>query len=286
MSAFFLDIYRKNIASNIEISVYEKNVINQLIRHANPSLTPLEQMWSMMDRVWQEFDCDNLNPTPEKLSLFYSHPVWLLNGFFIESDPVSMSHRVSIADWIEARHKKGHIMSVLDFGGGFGTLALEIAKRNHDCKVVIFEPFPTQFALSRTAVYKNISWSTALNPDTFSCIVSTDVLEHDITPLHLLKTMVSALHIRGFLVIANNFTPCIKCHLPVTFYLQRTFNLAALTSGLHFIGPCKGSHANIFQKTRIAPFFSTGVIESLCRAIAPAIDSAASLKRAIKRVLS
>ena len=208
---FFKELFTKKISCEDNISASAKMEIERLIKGLDNALSPLEQMWSMMDDVWKEYGCDNSAPCPEKLGLFYSHPVWLLNGFFIESDPTSMGHRKSIADWIEDRQKDGYVDTILDFGGGFGTLALEIAKRSCDLQVVIYEPFPSEFALERTRQFSNISWTTLIPRDTFSCVVSTDVLEHDEKPLNLLESMISALYLNGYLIIANNFTPCHCC---------------------------------------------------------------------------
>ena len=50
----------------------------------------------------------------------------LLNGLFIEADATSMMHRRAIADWVVERGAS--IRKLLDFGGGFGTLASLIAR--------------------------------------------------------------------------------------------------------------------------------------------------------------
>jgi len=39
-----------------------------------------------MDLVWDDYGCDNKNLNWENIGKFYSHPVWLLNGLFIETD--------------------------------------------------------------------------------------------------------------------------------------------------------------------------------------------------------
>lgn len=79
-----------------------------------------------MDLVWEDLGCDNKHLNWEKISKFYSHPVWLLNGLFIEQHTVSMKHRHAISDWIIAKNFK----KILDYGGGFGTLARLIAQKN------------------------------------------------------------------------------------------------------------------------------------------------------------
>lgn len=43
----------------------------------------LEQLWQVMDEPWKEFGCDP-NVMDERIGAYYSHPVWVLNGLFIE----------------------------------------------------------------------------------------------------------------------------------------------------------------------------------------------------------
>jgi hypothetical protein len=46
---------------------------------AERSKTDLESIWAQMDEAWDEYGCD-LNVMDERISTFYWHPVWLLNG--------------------------------------------------------------------------------------------------------------------------------------------------------------------------------------------------------------
>ena len=45
----------------------------------------LQQLWQLMDEQWQA----RLRSTglDERVNAFYRHPVWLLNGLYIEQDP-------------------------------------------------------------------------------------------------------------------------------------------------------------------------------------------------------
>ncbi|NKQ38651.1 MAG: hypothetical protein HF967_04130, partial [Methanosarcinales archaeon] len=60
----------------------------------------LKDIWVAMDRVWDNIGCDNLNLNCDKINQFYAHPIWLLNGLFIEQHELSMQHRDTISDWI------------------------------------------------------------------------------------------------------------------------------------------------------------------------------------------
>ena len=43
----------------------------------------LENLWKIMDEIWDEFNCDPEN-LDDKVDSFYRHPVWLLNGLFAD----------------------------------------------------------------------------------------------------------------------------------------------------------------------------------------------------------
>jgi len=79
----------------------EISSIDLLLANVGSDLS-LGQMWSIMDQVWELCGCDNLNPNPELLDLFYNNPVWLLNGMFIEQDDESMAHRQAITRAVTA----------------------------------------------------------------------------------------------------------------------------------------------------------------------------------------
>lgn len=57
----------------------------------------VDDIWNIMNKVWDDMGLDNKNYNLEQLSKYYSHPVWFLNGLFIETDEISMNHRKSIA---------------------------------------------------------------------------------------------------------------------------------------------------------------------------------------------
>ena len=173
-----------------------------------------------MDNVWKQLKCSQRFYSYKKYSKFYSHPIWLLNGIFIEQDSYSMTHRLNLSNAINSRKPK----NVLDFGGGFGTLAKLISKQNNLVNVDIFEPYPSQHSISATKSLKKISFINSLKKNTYDIVVSTDVLEHVHDPLSLLSNLVKSIKKGGYIYIANCFSPVILCHLPCTFHLRLTFD--------------------------------------------------------------
>ena len=238
------------ISNDLEPNDYQE--IQKLIATLPNEFVDLHQIWQLIDQVWDEMGCDNNNLDEAKITAFYKHPVWLLNGFFIEQHDLSLQHRHAIADWI-LQHS---ISRVLDFGGGFGTLARITANKSDflkiDIKIDIYEPYPSDFVISQCSCYHSIDFVNSLN-NKYDCLVSTDVLEHVPDPLKLFEQMIDSVNLNGYLVIANCFRPVIKCHLPMTFHFRYTFKLFTKLMGLKTLGLCKGSHAIIYQKIEEKP---------------------------------
>jgi len=226
------------------LSVYEENEIGKLLSLFTNNEINLENMWYLMDYVWNEFGCDNNKLDWNKIGQFYSHPVWLLNGLFIEQDPLSMQHRYAISDWIA---NNPSVRKILDYGGGFGTLARLIADKKPSLLVDIYEPHPSDYSRQKISNYSQIQFISKIK-DRYDALVSTDVLEHVPDPLKTFEEMISSVKNDEYLIIANNFFPIIKCHLPQTFHLRYTFNGFAKLMGLEVVGPLERSHATIFRK--------------------------------------
>ncbi len=261
----------------------EKEEVEKLLKRANPEIkSDLEQMWYLMDLVWDDYGCDNKKLDWEKVGKFYAHPVWLLNGLFIEQDEVSMGHRHAISDWVV----KKRFVRVVDYGGGFGTLARLIAQKNDGVQVDIYEPHPSKFGLKRIEEFKNIRMVGWLSGE-YDCLVSTDVLEHVPDPLIDFSTMIKSVKIGGYLVVANCFFPVIKCHLPQTFHLRYTFNMFAKMMGLEVVGLLNGSHATIYKKAKeVEPNWKTiRLCEKLSKGIFPIIEVLKPILIPMKRVL-
>ncbi len=224
----------------------ERTEIEKLIlKSVDNNKQDLEQMWNLMDLLWDEYGCDNKQLNWDNIGKFYSHPVWLLNGLFIEQHDESMGHRHAISDWII----KNKFQKNVDYGGGFGTLVRLLAKKNGNIDIDIYEPHPSNFGIKRASEFKNIKIIKELNHD-YDCLVCTDVLEHVSDPLLSFAEMIDSVKISGYLVIANCFYPVIKCHLPQTFHLRYTFNIFARVMGLKVIGKLEGSHATIYLKSK------------------------------------
>ena len=232
-----------------ELPADDLQAMELLLSRSTHNPPELVDIWRLMDNVWDEIGCDNKNYNRDKVAQFYNHPIWLLNGLFIEQDDVSMQHRQAISDWVIEKNLK----RVLDYGGGFGTLARIMAGKDSTISIDIYEPYPSEFAISRNANYANIRFVNSLDKN-YDCLVSIDVLEHVPDPLQVLAEMIGSVKEDGYLIIANNFYPLIKCHLPSTFHFRYAFRTFTNLMGLKHLGPCKDSHALIYQKRVVKPF--------------------------------
>ena len=59
----------------------------------------LEQIWMIMDEVWQDLEC-NPKIIDFRIDKYYSHPVWLLNGLFTEQHEESLANHQEFAESI------------------------------------------------------------------------------------------------------------------------------------------------------------------------------------------
>lgn len=225
----------------------------------------LEEIWTIIDQVWDDMGLDNRNYSEKELGEYYSHPVWLLNGLWIETDPVSIQHRKGMA-----QHVEGDTPRVLDYGGGFGTLAKEIASHCPTADIEIYEPHATNFAYDSIRDFENIRIVSELDKK-YDYIFTTDVFEHIEDPISLITLFNKHLKTGGVLLAAWNFTPCIKCHLPKHFHFRYTMHKWIIPSlGFSHIEKAKGEHGHLFikvkevddgliQRTRRYAFISKGV---------------------------
>ena len=268
--------------TDTSLTTVERDEIEVLLnKQSTEIVNDLEKIWYLMDLVWDEYGCNNKKLNWDKIGQFYSHPVWLLNGLFIEQDDMSMGHRHAISDWVV----QNDFTSVVDYGGGFGTLAKLIADKGDQIKIDIYEPYPSDFGLKRINGYTNIDFTNVLNNE-YQCLLSTDVLEHVEDPLSVFSTMIGSVRTGGYLVIANCFYPVIKCHLPQNFHFRFTFNLFAKLMGLERIGQLNGSHATIYKKS-VKKTINWGLlrkVEVMSKNMFPLIQFAVSILRPIKRL--
>ena len=232
--------------SDYSLSSGDRRDIESLLDLVNFDLG-LDQIWFLLDRAWVQCGCDSCSSDLLRLERFYSDPVWLLNGMFIEQDAVSIAHRLAITRAVAAlapRH-------VVDFGGGFGTLARMLANAMPQAEVAICEPFPPRHGIESCAPFANIVFVQELTSQCYDVLVCTDVLEHVPDPLSLLAAMVDSVRPGGHLLIANCFYPVIACHLPCTFHLRFSFDAFCSAMGLELIGSCEGSHATIYRRSQL-----------------------------------
>ena len=269
--------------SNIKLTKNEREEISKLLDNKKEGLSDLEQTWHFMDLVWDNYDCNSHDMDSEKFKKFYSHPVWLLNGLFIEQHDLSMSHRHAISDWIINKA----FTSVVDYGGGFGTLARLIAEKDRNINVYILEPYPSDFGLKRVREFQNINFIKELDKK-YDCLVATDTLEHVFDPLDTFSDMVKSVNKNGYLVIANCFEPVIKCHLPQHFHFLHSFNMFAEMMGLKVVTKLDNTHATIFKKLSEPSFnwIKIRFYEKVSKILFPVIEIVKFIFRPIKKLLT
>ena len=132
----------------------------------------LEQVWSLMDEPWVELGCDPLN-MDERVTAYYQHPVWLLNGLFVERHELSLDNRRRFTQWIVAQAPQ----RVADFGGGFGGLARFIGEALPNAQVEVVDPHPHPAAIALAADTPNVRFVPELTGE-YDILIATDVFEH------------------------------------------------------------------------------------------------------------
>lgn len=239
-----------------------------------------------LDRVWHAFELDNRRPLAEqRVGEFYRHPVWLMNGIFSASDPMSRGHRRAIASYIE----KLAPCSVADFGGGFGELARQIAEASPATSMAVIEPFPAAVGRERLHDLPQVRFEPCLADGKYDVVVAQDVLEHVEDPVFLASDLARSVRPGGCVVFANNFTPVIACHLPSTFHLRHTFPLVMRAMGLAYVGRIDGaSHAQVFRVRNGLRVDRARRAERLSRSLEPLTTrlgrASAALRRSVARL--
>lgn len=263
-----MNIFSAEIDDNL-LTTQEKSY---LAKFSDYKTLPIDELFEELDKAWA-WACNNSLTDSEKFSKFYRHPVWVLNGIFSSVDPESLLHREAIA-------KKINLLNcscVVDFGGGLGELALQLAKLNTVIDINIVEPYPTTLMLHRIKKYSNIGHLADL-PGSYDAIVAQDVLEHVQNPIDLSLELIKNLKVNGFIIFANCFYPLIKCHLPETFYLRYTFPFLMRFAGLKKIEAIEGAaHAILFKKVSEPNHSAIRAVNSLAKRIGPTINHIRSL---------
>lgn len=206
--------------------------------HGYPTL---EQIWQLMDEPWRELQCDQ-TVMNDRIGLYYSHPVWLLNGLFIEQHIQSIQNRTVFTQWVAAQRS----VRIADYGGGFGGLARMIGKACPTASIEVIEPHPHPLAIERARQTPNVSYQPKLT-GTYDILIATDVFEHVPDPLALVAETASYLNFGGRYLIANCFHPVILCHLPQTFHLRHSWDMILASLGLE---PAEDvSYARLFKRS-------------------------------------
>ena len=225
----------------------------------------LQQLWQLMDEQWQSHGCDPLQ-MDGRVSAFYSHPVWLLNGLFIEQDPQSLAHRQAFTAWVTQQAPA----RVADFGGGFGGLARFIGAALPHASVEVVEPHPHPAAIALAADTPNVRFVPKLTGD-YDLLIATNVFEHVPDPIALAASTASHLRIGGRYLIANCFAPVIACHLPQLFHLSIGWDQAMRAMGLQPLE--KVQYGRAFGRTGDLDEQAARRAEALARRVYPWVQS-------------
>jgi len=202
----------------------------------------LEAVWLLMDLAWHDTECDWNNLRDENLTCFYEHPVWLLNGLFVEQHVDSISNReIFTEEVVKYRPEK-----VCDYGGGYGNLARMIARTSTGISVEIFDPHPHQSSLELSSYIENLRHVDALHGP-YDVMLATDVFEHVSDPLLEVEKTARYLKVGGRYLIANCFYPVIKCHLPCTFHFRDSFSSILAKMNLKPVSSVV--YGTVFEKT-------------------------------------
>ena len=222
------------LGTSINAALYPKDAHPFL--KAFPELIKIGQLYNLIDEAWDSIlGKYNAQVTDEFLCEFYSHPVWSLNAVFAESDPQSRKHRDALADVVNDLD----IFSIADIGGGNGGF-LRILKHKYPFKrCILCEPFIEKEIIEQ--IHKQGIECAQAPPGDVDAYVLLDVLEHLSNPLEFAKNIIDESRNGSYFFFGNCFWPAIKCHLPSTFFLRRTFPLAAKCMGLTPVGRVQGA---------------------------------------------
>lgn len=195
---------------------------NRLYSHA-----PLvSQIHELMDEVWKEIGCDPI-VNDQRISDFYSHPVWLLNGFFIEQDPESRRIREVFAEWAASHSPK----RIADIGGGFGNLAVELSSQIPTAEIDIIEPYAHPISVSKMKPFNQVHFRKKLEGE-YDLMFATDVFEHLWDPVTAVYQSAQHLRTDGYFLMANAFKADILCHLPQHYHFYYGWESTIQAMGL------------------------------------------------------
>lgn len=228
-----------------ELSAAEREEISFWQKKPVPAV---QEVWRRMDDVWKQMGLMD-TATDEELGHYYHHPIWLINGVFTAADPLSARQRAAIADFLVS----AGCQRIADYGGGFGALAMDIARRYPAIHTELVEPYPRPAAARLWRLLPNLYPAPDLT-GLYDAIVAEDVLEHVRDPVGLAGHIAEALSPQGIGLFANCFFPVIRCHLPETFFLRHTFAWVVAPLGLVHEGHLPNvEHALVFRRNDATP---------------------------------
>lgn len=220
-----------------------------------------DQLLKLMDEQWVDHRCNPLL-MDERITAFYSHPVWLLNGLFIEQDPQSLAHREAFTNWVTSQTPE----RVADFGGGFGGLARLIGAASPQTSVEVIDPHPHPSAIALAGETSNVRFVPELTGN-YDVIIATDVFEHVPEPIQLAASTARHLRIGGKYLIANCFAPVIACHLPQLFHLSIGWDQAMSSMGLKPQDQIR--YGRVYQRTGLVNEAAAKQVEDLSMNLYP-----------------
>lgn len=272
----------KLLGQNVPEEALSEDERSYLRRHAVDGLK-IHDIWRLMDGAWEEQGAGFTPERAKSLGAFYASPVWLLNGLFTQSDPESQGHRDAIAAWVVRHSPK----TVVDYGGGFGTLARKLAKALPSSSVIVVDPYPSRLALHLAKAFDNLRYSVEL-PDEADIIIAQDVLEHVTDPLAMFGELVKATRVGGHIVTANCFQPLIKCHYPGVLHFYFSFHVVAPSLGCDFEGVVPGAeHGQIFRRSgKPLAWRRARMLEKTSTTLYPALRFTGRIKRSVGRLKS
>ena len=247
-----------------------------------PEPISIDELWAEMDRVW--IDCllkNNSKYTNNFFAEYYTHPVWCLNSIFSSVDQASIQHRNALIQAIS----RLQIPVIADMGGGYGVFVQLLKEKLPEVSTILCEPYLDE-KIELQLKKKNIITRREI-PRNADGYVFLDVLEHIQNPINYLHQIIISSKANSYFIFGNCFHPVIKCHLPSTFYLRRTFRVAALLLGLTKVSNVKGAeYIQIYKRTSscsMSPKIVVGITKILCFIIAP-FSLTLAIARKIKRI--
>lgn len=246
------------------LSVDEQKWLSSTFQRYGGRYPTLEEIWLLMDEVWVAMNCDP-DSMDARIDAFYNHPVWLLNGLFIEQHEQSLENRRCFTEWVAQQQPR----RVADYGGGFGRLARMIGDACPHASVEIVEPHPHPAGIALAENTSNVRYQPALTGE-YDILLATDVFEHVPDPLALVEATAAHLKADGQYLIANCFYPVIKCHLPSTFHFRWSWDAALRAMNLQMVETV--SYGQTYKRTGIVSSQNARILERRSRRWAGLIE--------------